>query len=200
MPQTKRRPPTGDRRRFEDIALRKSEDLEDNNTQSKKQDAHRPRRKRACGQRVLPGDIVRDNNDIPALFRGIADARVELSELSDPHFEESPAGRVSIGEFLDKFTSENESLEPRPGGIICDHPSHGEEFQGKSVVDRGSNEIETRWAKETIGLAAVELNEAYANLDTTRDNVSIPSGTLYQASRRLEEAMQRLGLTNEIPF
>ena len=81
-----------------------------------------------------------------------------------------------------------------PIGIVRDHPSHGEDSRGSSVVDRGSRDIEARWAKETIGLVAVELNKAYAQFDTTRDNCSIPSGTLCQASRRLEEAMQRLGL------
>jgi hypothetical protein len=67
-------------------------------------------------------------------------------------------------------------------------------------VDRGSREIEIRWAKEAIGLTAVELNEAYAQFDTTRDNCSIPSGALLHASTRLEDVMKRLGLTDEIPF
>ena len=89
-----------------------------------------------------------------------------------------------------------------PIGIVRDHPRHGEDktSQGESVVDRGSREIEQRWAKETIGLVAVELNEAYAQFDTSRDNGSIPTGALCNASRRLEEALQRLGLTDEIPF
>ena len=90
-----------------------------------------------------------------------------------------------------------------PIGIVRDHPSHGEgeNSHRPSVVDRGSKEIEARWAKETIGLVVVELNEAYAQFEITRDNGSIPSGALYQASRRLEEAMQRLGITgDEIPF
>ena len=67
-------------------------------------------------------------------------------------------------------------------------------------MDRGSREIKWRWAKETIGLVAVELNEAYAQFDTSRDNGLIPTGALCNASRRLEEAMQRLDLTDEIPF
>ena len=74
------------------------------------------------------------------------------------------------------------------------------EPRGPSVVDRGSREIEVRWAKEAIGLTAVELNEAYAQFDITSDGLEIPSGKLFQASRRLEEAMQRLGLTDDIPF
>ena len=49
-------------------------------------------------------------------------------------------------------------------------------------------------------MVAVELNDAYAKFDTSRDNGLIPTGALYQASRRLEEAMQRLGLTDDIPF
>ena len=84
-------------------------------------------------------------------------------------------------------------------GIIQDHSSRDEE-RGPSVVGRGSKEIETRWAKETIGLAAIELNEAYAQFDTTSDGLKIPSGKLHCAARRLEEAMQRLGLTDDIPF
>ena len=67
-------------------------------------------------------------------------------------------------------------------------------------MDRGSKEIEARWAKEAIGLTAVELNEAYAQFEITRDEYELPSGKLFRASRRLEEAMQRLGLTDDIPF
>ena len=152
------------------------------------------------GQRVLPGDNVKDNNDIPAQFRGIVDGRVELSEL-----DSSPCGNtthhIPIGEFLDKFMAEHERLgQAGPIGIVRDHPSHDEDSRGPSVVDRGSEEIEKRWAKEAIGLTAVELNEAYAQFEITRDGCDIPSGHLNRAYRRLEEAMQRLGLTDEIPF
>ena len=90
-----------------------------------------------------------------------------------------------------------EEVASRPGDWAKDL---AENSRGPSVVDRGGKEIEQRWAKETIGLVAVELNEAYAQFDTTRDNNSIPSGALCQASRRLEEVMQRLGLTDELPF
>jgi len=94
-----------------------------------------------------------------------------------------------------------EEVASRPGDWAKDMaPPAKEVARGPSVVDRGSREIELRWAKETIGLVAVELNEAYAQFDITRDNGSIPSGALNQASRRLEEAMQHLGLTDEIPF
>ncbi len=89
-----------------------------------------------------------------------------------------------------------------PIGIVRDHPSHGEgeDSQGPSVVDRGSREIERRWAKEAIGLTAVELNEAYAQFNVTRDGCEIPSGHLNRASERLAEVMQRLGITgDEIP-
>ena len=61
------------------------------------------------GQRVLPGDNVKDNNDIPVQFRGIADGHVELSELDDPLHAESPH-RVPFGEFLDKFMADHERL------------------------------------------------------------------------------------------
>ena len=89
-----------------------------------------------------------------------------------------------------------------PIGIVRDHPSHGEgeNSQGPSVVDRRSKEIERRWAKEAIGLTAVELNEAYAQFDVTRDGCEIPSGHLNRASERLKEVMQRLGLTDELSF
>ena len=74
------------------------------------------------------------------------------------------------------------------------------EPRGPSVVDRGRKEIEARWAKEAIGLTVVELNEAYAQFDITSDRREIPSGKLWSAAKRLEEAMQRLGLTDDIPF
>ncbi len=87
-----------------------------------------------------------------------------------------------------------------PIGIVRDHPSHGEDSRGSSVVDRGSRDIEVRWAKEAIGLTAVELNEAYAQFDATRYGLSIPYGQLKSAIRRLEEVMQRLDLFDDIPF
>ena len=58
------------------------------------------------------------------------------------------------------------------------------EPRGPSVVDRGSKEIEARWAKEAIGLTAVELNEAYAQFEITRDEYELPSGKLFRASMR----------------
>ncbi len=61
------------------------------------------------GQRVLPGDIVKDNNGIPAPFQGIADGHVELSEYDDVIGAESPR-RVPIGDFLDKFMADHERL------------------------------------------------------------------------------------------
>lgn len=156
------------------------------------------------GQRVLPGDHVTDNNDITALFRGIADGHVELSELSDAHFEESPAARVPIGEFLDKYMPNHERYgQASPIGIVRDHPSHDEDLRSKSVVDRGSREIKVRWAKETIGLVTVQLNEAYAQFEIRSDGFTIPGG-LSRAAERLGEVLQCLGiasnLDDEIPF
>ena len=95
-----------------------------------------------------------------------------------------------------------------PIGIARDHPSHdeGETSQGPSVIDRGSREIETRWAKEAIGLTAVELNEAYAQFEIGRDGCDIPSPYLHRATARLVEVMRRLGLAeyreidSPIPF
>ena len=85
---------------------------------------------------------------------------------------------------------------------VVEEPS--EDSQEPSVSDCGSRVIEWRWAKETIGLVAVELNEAYAELDIeSHGQFVIPSGKLYQIKRRLDEAMERLGLTNEmdeLPF
>ena len=155
------------------------------------------------GQRVLPGDNVKDNNDIPAQFRGIVDGRVELSEL-----DSSPCGNtthhIPIGEFLDKFMAEHERLgQAGPIGIVRDHPSHDEDLRSKSVVDRGSREIKVRWAKETIGLVTVQLNEAYAQFEIRRDGHTIPGG-LSRAAERLGEVLQCLGiasnLDDEIPF
>ena len=95
-----------------------------------------------------------------------------------------------------------------PIGIARDHPSHdeGKTSQGPSVIDRGSREIETRWAKEAIGLTAVELNEAYAQFEIGRDGCDIPSPYLHRATARLVEVMRRLGLAeyreidSPIPF
>ena len=93
-----------------------------------------------------------------------------------------------------------------PIGIVRDHPSHTEERQGPSAIDRGSREIETRWAKEAIGLTAVELNEAYAQFEIGRDRCDIPSPHLHRATTRLLEVMKRLGLAeyreidSPIPF
>ena len=80
-----------------------------------------------------------------------------------------------------------------------------EDSPGPSVVDRGSDEIDARWAKETIGLVAVELNQAYAEFEFTRNDGSIPSGRLQKAHRMLLEAMLRLGVSsvycnNDNPF
>ncbi len=85
-----------------------------------------------------------------------------------------------------------------PIRIVRDHPSHdeGENSQGPSVVDRGSREIEWRWAKEAIGLTAVDLNEAYAQFEIDRDGCTIPSPHLRQASARLLEVMKRLGIAD----
>ncbi len=86
-----------------------------------------------------------------------------------------------------------EEVASRPNG-------NSKDSQGQSFVDRGSDEIMVRWAKEAIGLTAVELNEAYAQFDATRYGLSIPYGQLKSAIRRLEEVMQRLDLFDEIPF
>ena len=90
-----------------------------------------------------------------------------------------------------------------PIGIVRDHPSHDEDLRSKSVVDRGSREIKVRWAKETIGLVTVQLNEAYAQFEIRRDGHTIPGG-LSRAAERLGEVLQCLGiasnLDDEIPF
>ena len=135
------------------------------------------------GQRVLPGDIMRDNNDNAVKFLGVAGEYVEFAEASH---------RVSVNDFPNKFEAEHERMAAK------EPPKTS---QGPSVVDRGSKEIELRWAKETIGMVAVELNEAYAQFDISRNGCEIPLGKLHCAAKRLEEAMQRLGHTGgEIPF
>ncbi len=97
----------------------------------------------------------------------------------------------------------------RPIGISRDERDRDETgqpegSQGASVVDRGGPDIKWRWAKETIGLIALELNEAYAEFSVTEDGWSTPNGKLHCAAKRLEEVMQRLGLTDhltdELPF
>ncbi len=90
-----------------------------------------------------------------------------------------------------------------PIGIVRDHPSHDEDLRSESVVDRGSREIKVRWAKETIGLVAVQLNEVYAQFEIRCDGYTIPGG-LSRAAERLGEVLQCLGigsnLDDEIPF
>ena len=72
---------------------------------------------------------------------------------------------------------------------------------GPIVVDRGAPDIKWRWAKEAVGLTALELNEAYAEFSVTEDGWSTPNGKLHSAAERLQEVMQRLGITgDEIPF
>ena len=93
------------------------------------------------------------------------------------------------------------SREERDRGL----PGQSEDSRGPSVLDRGSDEIDARWAKETIGLVAVELNQAYAEFEFTRNDGSIPSGRLQKAHRMLLEAMMRLGVSsvycnNDNPF
>ena len=77
-----------------------------------------------------------------------------------------------------------------------------DDSHGPSVTERDSKEMEVRWAKETIGLVAVDLNNAYAEIVIDRDGHTIPSGKLNSAARQLEEAMDRLGLTHvpDLPF
>ncbi len=89
-----------------------------------------------------------------------------------------------------------EEVASRPNG-------NSKDSQGQSFVDRGSDEIMVRWAKEAIGLTAVELNEAYEEFEIGSDGGDIPSGKLCAAFYRLQEAMQRLGINTEtdpIPF
>ena len=112
-----------------------------------------------------------------------------------------PPKLESISEDVDKLTWLLKRLKPAtPAEHVAAEPL--EDSQGPSVIDRRSREIEWRWAKETIGLVSVELNEAYAQFEIDRDGHTIPSGILNNAAKRLEEAMDRLGLIREadIPF
>ncbi len=101
------------------------------------------------------------------------------------------------------YASEHPYGQASPIGIVRDHPSHDEDLRSKSVVDRGSREIKVRWAKETIGLVTVQLNEAYAQFEIRRDGYTIPGG-LSRAAERLGEVLRCLGiagdLDDEIPF
>ena len=118
------------------------------------------------------------------------------------HYEDAGKPQGHIGESLMALVDYRRNCPAAsPAEEVAKKPT--QDSQGPSVIDRGSNEIETRWAKETIGMVVVELNEAYAQFDTSRDSGSIPTGVLCNASRRLEEAMQRLGINTEldpIPF
>ena len=95
-----------------------------------------------------------------------------------------------------------DGAEDPPVEEAAEEPSE-DSREGFVIAGCGGPDIEWRWAKETIGLAALELNEAYAQLVVTRDGCEIPSGKLYQVKKRLEEAMEHLGVADpnrEIPF
>ena len=129
-----------------------------------------------------------------------------LADSEYSHFvsEGEPADHIyrtvmTLNHFLDGDKNQADNGVPtqrpfRPTGIAQDNPSHGEERQGPSVIDRGKKEIETRWAKEAIGLIAVELNEAYAQFEIGRNGCDIPSPYLHRATARLVEVMRRLAL------
>ena len=121
------------------------------------------------------------------------------------HYEDAGKPQGHIGESLMALVDYRRNCPPPTVKEVASRPdAKPEDSQEPPVADCDSRVIEWRWAKETIGLAAVELNEAYAQLDIeSHGQFEIPSGTLYQVQRRLEEAMQRLGLTNEtdeLPF
>ena len=116
-----------------------------------------------------------------------------------------PPKLESISEDVDKLTGLLKRLEPAtPADQTTEQPH--QESQGSSVIDRGSNEIGARWAKETIGLVVVELNEAYEQFVITSDGGDIPTGKICGAFHRLKEAMQRLNIVDyddldrSIPF
>ena len=127
--------------------------------------------------------------------------------ITDTELEAIRSVELWIGTEMQKTLADPAEPPPRDAEVLTQllarlapAPPIEEVARGPSVVGRDSKEIETRWAKEAIGLTAVELNEAYAQLEITRNGRTIPSDKLSKAFRRLEEVMQRLGLVEEIPF
>ena len=121
------------------------------------------------------------------------------------HYKDAGKPRGHIGESLMALVDYRHNCPPpSPAEEVAKEPT--QDSQGPSVIDRDSKVIEWRWAKETIGLVAIELNEAYARMVKEHDGYETPSGALMKTFGRLEEVMQRLGLLNhgdfdsEIPF
>ncbi len=82
-------------------------------------------------------------------------------------------------------------------------PKATPESHGPSVVDLGSIEMRHRFAKESIGMATVELNCAYAAFSITEENVIVPNGPINEANRLLSgalRALEEIYATDEIPF
>ena len=78
-------------------------------------------------------------------------------------------------------------------GSNRDHPNGG----------KGGPDINWRWAKETVGLAALELNKAYEQFVVSDEGWETPNGSLQCAAKLLNEAMQRLGIADpdrDFPF
>ncbi len=122
-----------------------------------------------------------------------ADLEIAMVEVADDSYWPEGAPAPSLAEVFGRPNGE----PPKPSET---DESPGI-YRGPFAGGHGSGEIGVRWAKETIGLVAVELNEAYAEFDIGRDGYEMPSGKLYGATERLKEALQRLGITgDEIPF
>lgn len=61
-----------------------------------------------------------------------------------------------------------------------------------SVSDRGSREVQYRFAKESIGIACVELNRAYDEFVIDGEGYEVPSGRIQRAHEHLSAAMAHL--------
>ena len=93
-------------------------------------------------------------------------------------------------------------LRSSPTLPIPDENDYGFNRDGQNDGKDGPD-INWRWAKETVGLVALELNEAYKQFEVSDEGWNTPSGSLQCAAKLLNEAMKRLGIVDpdgEIPF
>ena len=78
---------------------------------------------------------------------------------------------------------------------VASIPDENDYGLGRDHSDGGKDgpDINWRWAKETVGLAALELNEAYKQFVVSDEGWETPNGLLHRAAKRLNEAMERVG-------
>mgnify|MGYP001272453886 CR=1 FL=1 len=93
------------------------------------------------------------------------------------------------------------ALDPGPPVEEVAGPSENGHPENRSLIDSNSSEIQARFAKECIGIATVELNQAYEEFVIGRNGHEFPMRRLWDAHAHLRMAMQYLNEPDaEIPF